>query len=253
MHKRLALLVAATLLSPAAFAADWTGWYVGADVGHASGDSRARVALGDSWLDESTDLQTLVTDQWSNDLSPSGSAYGLHVGYNHQFESGFMLGAEFEYGNLNLDDRKSIDGTTNPYGGGEGSLYYDTTNRIEANRQYGLRAKVGYANGPHFGYVTAGPTRVDADITAEILSSGDYHKLARKSENLDGIQWGVGYEYGFNPHWTGRIEYLRTDLGKTHYDTDYVDGSSFTDPVYSERFSQDLEFDAFRIGVNYRF
>ncbi len=38
MHKRLALLIAASVLSPAAFAADWTGWYVGADVGHANGD-----------------------------------------------------------------------------------------------------------------------------------------------------------------------------------------------------------------------
>ena len=50
MHKRLCVLAAAVLLSPSAFAADWTGWYVGADVGHARGDSRARVALGDSWL-----------------------------------------------------------------------------------------------------------------------------------------------------------------------------------------------------------
>ena len=48
MHKRLCVLIAATLLSPAAFAADWTGWYAGASVGHADGDSNAKVALGDS-------------------------------------------------------------------------------------------------------------------------------------------------------------------------------------------------------------
>ena len=253
MHKRLCVLIAAALLSPAAFAADWTGWYAGASVGHADGDSSAKVALGDSWTSESSDLQTLVTDQWSNNLSPKGSTYGVQVGYNHAFENGFVLGAEFDYSQLNADDRKFIDGTTNPYGGGEGSLYYDTTNRIEANHQYSLRAKLGYASGAHFGYLTAGPTRVGADLTAEVLSSGAYHKRAHKSENLDGIQWGVGYEYGFNPHWTGRIEYLRTNLGKTHYDTSYVAGSSFTSPAYSERFSQDLDLDTLRIGVNYRF
>lgn len=250
MHKRLCILIAAALLSPAAFAADTTGWYVGADVGHASGDSHARVALGDTWASEAPDLQALVTDQWSNDLSPSGGAYDIHFGYNHEFGSGFVLGGEFEYGNLNLDDRKFIDGASNPY---SASLNYDTTNRVEANRQYSLRAKLGYANGAHFGYVTAGPTRVDTDMSAEILSTGSYHKLGRKSENLSGIQWGLGYEYAFGEHWTGRIEYLRTDLGKAHYDTAYVAGSTFTSPVYSERFSQDLDFDTFRIGVNYRF
>lgn len=250
MHKRLCVLIAAALLSPAAFAADGTGWYAGIDLGRTDGDSAAKVALGDAWTTEAPTLVTHVTDQWSNDLSPSGAAYGLHVGYDHVFDGGFLLGGELDYSQHNADDRKFIDGASNPY---NASLDYDTTNQAEINHQYSLRAKFGYANGPHMAYVTAGPTRVSADFAAEITSTGGYHKRGTASETLSGLQWGAGYEYGFNEHWSGRIEYLRTNLGKVHYDTAYVAGSTFTSPVYSERFSQDLDFDTLRIGVNYRF
>ena len=99
MRKELSLLSLLCLASPAAVAAngDWTGWHVGGHAGHASGDSRANVALGGEWSIETQALRDDVSAGWSTDLGPDGSAFGLLFGYDHQFANGFVLGAELDY------------------------------------------------------------------------------------------------------------------------------------------------------------
>jgi opacity protein-like surface antigen len=80
---RVQLFVAAAaigLAAPAAYAQDWTGGYIGAQLGSLSANSNATGR--------------------GNDLS-----YGLHAGYMYELGSGFVLGGELEYdwSDLNLD------------------------------------------------------------------------------------------------------------------------------------------------------
>lgn len=250
MFKRLSVLIAASLLSTSAFAADgWTGWYVGASAGHGSGESDARVALGGAWTSESAALRDEVVAQMSNDLDPSGSGYGLQFGYNHDF-GGFVLGAELDHSWLNIDE-STVDGpratTTFP------SLSYTTVSAVELNDQTSLRVKLGYAADRHFVYATGGWTQVDVDAAAGITSNGGYAKLGGFSDRLDGTQYGLGYEFDFGNQWSIRGEYLRTNLDDFRYDTVYLPGSSFVSPAYTETVRQDLDFDTIRVGVNYRF
>jgi outer membrane immunogenic protein len=252
MFKRISLLAACCLLSAPALAAgdDWTGWYLGAHAGHGSGSSDARVSLGGQWSIESQALRDHVTGNWSNDLDPSGSAYGLQFGYNHQFGNGFVLGAELDYSQLNIDDARATGSVPVP---AIPSLAYDFGNRIELEDQASLRARFGYASGRHLFFVTGGWTQVDAEAVATVASNGGYLKAGRRSDTLDGSVWGAGYEYDFGNRWSLRAEYLATDLDELRFDTAYLPGSTFVSPAYTESFRQDVDFDTFRVGLSYRF
>jgi outer membrane immunogenic protein len=252
MLKRLSILIAASLLSTSALAADgdWTGWYVGAGFGQTEGDSDPRIALGGAWSSESQALRDHVSAQWTEGLGPDGYAYNLQFGYNHQFEGGFVLGGEFDYSKLNLDDsRQTGPVPTVPFP----TLSYDTRNDVEADHSFSLRAKAGFASGRHLFYATAGFVRADVQATAGIVSNGNYRKFGQRSDTLDGAQYGLGYEFDFGNQWSARIEYLRTDLDDIKFDTVYQAGSAFVTPAYTERFTQDLEYDTVRLGLNYRF
>lgn len=252
MDERLSLLLASALASTGAFAADgdWTGWHVGGHIGHASGDSRADVTTGGTWSAETPALRDFVESSWSADLGPSGTTYGLLFGYDHQFDGGFVLGAELDYSHLGLDDTRQTGPLEVPTFPG---LTYDFGNRIDLDNRLALRARLGFASGPHLFYLTAGWVQVDAEARTSVASNGDYLKAGRTSEDLDGTEWGAGYEYDLGNQWSVRLEYLATDLDDMDYVTEYLPGSAFLDPPYSEAVSQDLDFDTYRIGFSYRF
>ena len=98
-----------------------------------------------------------------------------------------------------------------------------------------------------------GKVQVDATAYAAVESNGGYLKLGRGSDTLEGTEWGVGYEFDLGNQWSLRGEYLLTELDRLRYDTQYVPGSTFTDPAYLESVRQDADFNTFRLALNYRF
>lgn len=253
MRKTLSTLLFVALSAAAGTAAaqdNWTGWYVGGHLGQASVDSSTSATLGGEWNDESTALRSEVVAGLSNDLDASGTAYGVHGGYNHQFANGFVWGVELSYSAINADEATSTGlqpTVVFPF------LQYDYIHAIEVNNQTTLRTRLGYASDRHLFYVSGGWTQVDVDAATGMLSNGGYKKLGGVSKSTSGSQWGVGYEYDFGNRWSLRGEYLRTNAGSFSYDTEYLSGSAFTSPAYSESIDQDLDFDTFQLGVSYRF
>lgn len=252
MKLRTSLLVALCLATPAAMAApgDWTGWYAGVHAGRGYGNSDARVSLDGQWSVEGQPLQDEVANTWSTDLDPAGNAYGLLLGYNHQFGNGFVLGAELDWSKLDIEDARN----TGPQPTAVfPSLSYDFTNTIELDDKLSLKGRFGYASGRHLFFATIGWVQVDATAIAGVASNGGYLKLGRGSDTLEGTEWGVGYEFDFGNQWSLRGEYLFADLDTLRYDTEYLPGSTFTDPAYLESVRQDADFDTFRLALNYRF
>ncbi|KAF1721741.1 outer membrane protein [Pseudoxanthomonas wuyuanensis] len=252
MNKRLSVFAVACLLSANAAAAngDWTGWYIGGHAGYGNGDSEARIDLGGQWSIESQQLRDHVASSWSTDLDPSGSAYGVQLGYQYQFQNNLVLGMELDYSQLGMDDARRTGLTPVP---SIPSLSYDFGNSIELDNKLALRAKLGYVINRHLLFATAGWTRVDAEASAGVVSNGGYNKLGGRSDRVDGVEWGLGYEFDFGNRWSLRAEYLRTDADDLRYDTVYQPGSSFVSPAYTESVRQDVDFSIFRLGVNYRF
>ena len=247
MYKKLMVVAFAGLFSSASFAADgdWTGFYIGGNVGSASGDSQSTVTLGGSWSTEPQALRDFVTNNSAADQSPSGTSYGFQFGYDHQFDNNFVLGIEADYNKLNMDEvRQTGQLTASP------GLTYAFGNTIDADHSYSIRPKFGYAFDNTMVYVTGGWSWTSVDFGSDLLSSGNYSKVGASSENLSSTVWGLGVEHRFGGNWSARLEYLQVNGDDTNYTTTFRNGNF---PTYSETFNQDFDYDTIRIGINYRF
>ncbi|MFZ5842267.1 MAG: outer membrane protein [Pseudomonadota bacterium] len=252
MRTTFALTALALLASSASLANDsWAGWYIGVHAGTGGAESQADVSLGGRWSTESQELRDFVSSQWSTELDGSGSAFGIYGGYRHQLTDGLVLGVELEYSRLSIDDSRQTDNMS--WLPGVSPLTYSFGNRIEANSMYAVRPMLGFAFDRQLVFLAAGWASVDVDASAEVLSNGGYSKYGDSSDSLTGMQWGVGYEFAFGNRWSVRAEYLMTDLDEVDYNTDYRPGSTFTNPVYSESVSQDLDLEIFRVGASFSF
>ncbi len=247
MYKKLIVLAFASLFSNYSFAADgdWTGFYIGGNIGSANGDSQSTATLGGSWSTESQALRDFVTNNSAANQSPSGTSYGFQFGYDHQFDNNFVLGIEADYNKLSLDEVRQTGQLTSSPG-----LTYAFGNRINADHSYSIRPKFGYAFDNTMVYVTGGWSRTSVDFGSDLLSSGNYSKVGASSENLSSTIWGVGVEHRFGGNWSARLEYLRVNGNDTNYATSFRNGNF---PTYSEAFHQDFDYHTIRIGVNYRF
>lgn len=251
MRKTLPLLVAALLASGPAFAAgDWTGWYVGGQLGHSNGSSDIDATLGGAWSGESQALRDHVTGELSRDLDPTGTSHGIYFGYNHQFPSNFVLGGEVAWTQNDADETLNTGPTpTPPFP----SLTYDVTSRASIDDQLSARIRAGFASGPHLFFASVGYTEVKVGGFVQIISNGNYRKAGATSERVDGVEYGLGYEYDFGNQWSLRLDYTRSDLDDISFNTIYLPGSAFVTPAYTESLTHDADFDAFRVGVSFRF
>jgi outer membrane immunogenic protein len=164
---------------PLAF--DWTGFYVGAQIGYAWAQADSTFNAGFPSLDYDAD----------------GVVGGVHVGYNAQFNQ-IVVGLE---GDLEASSVSGDDAA----GGGLGSY-----SEAELNWQGSIRARLGYAFDNVLPYITGGVAFGDWDLSAAaptVLGTVD------SSETLVGWTIGAGVEYAFTQNVTARVEYRYTDYG----------------------------------------
>lgn len=246
--KIIVATAAAALFSTAA-AAQWSGFYIGANFGYEWGESDADVALGGAWSTESAGLRTGVTDLWSTRLEPNGIAYGAQVGYNLDF-GGIVVGAEVDYSKLGADDARLDPLTATSFGP---TPTYGPGNSIDVNHLLALKAKLGVSAGSWLFYATGGWGMVNSEGTAEITSSGGYSKFGSDKGWRSGLVYGGGVEVMLGSTWSVRAEYLRGDFADFEFATDYRTGSTFLSPRYEEAITQDLDLNIVRAAINFHF
>lgn len=249
MKMKLVAFAITALFSSASFAADgdWTSYYFGMNVGSANGNSDSVATLGGSWSVETQTLQDFVSDNSGASLDPSGTGYGLQFGYDHEFDNSFVLGVEFDYSMLNLDETRQTAQLSYPP---SPALTYAFSNSVDADHAYSLRPKFGYAFDNTLIYVTAGWSWTSIDFGSDLLSSGNYSKVGSSSKTFSSNVWGAGVEHKFSDSWSMRLEYLKVSGGDTTYTTTFRNANF---PTYSETFNVDFDYDIVRVGVNYRF
>ena len=160
---------------------NWSGVYVGGQIGYASADA-------DYVYDYGSDPDY----NYSHD--PGGFIGGIYAGYNHQFSNGVVLGAEADiiWGDLE-DSSVAAEG-------------YSATTNLDWNGS--ARVRLGYAMGRFLPYVTGGIAfgHFDFEELDEGEPYGDGHG------DLVGWTIGAGAEYAVTDNWIVRGEYRYTDF-----------------------------------------
>jgi high affinity Mn2+ porin len=216
---------------------DWSGFYVGGNMGYAGGNSNwtanpTRAGLPST--SGSVDM-TLPIDVFAE----AGSFFmGIQGGYNYMLANRILLGVEADasfpaFQNLN---GLSIGGLTNFNSPVVGAASYG-----ETVLSFGtVRGRIGYAPGNWLFYVTGGFAWTYDQLSLTQVASG-----VNDSPYLWRLGWtaGVGAEVPIAPNWTAKGEYLWTG-----YPT-----ATANFPDLGQRISSNLTLQEFRLGLNYHF
>ncbi|HZE54409.1 MAG TPA: outer membrane protein [Bradyrhizobium sp.] len=186
---------------------NWTGFYIGGHVGGAF--------PGDSSF-EGSDGRFLG---------------GVQGGFDYQFATNWVIGAEAQYSWLGGNS-----------GGGVifpgGTLVTGNTDQLGS-----ATARLGYAFGPALlyakgGYAWRGNNNIGVSVgglPAAFTTSGNQR---------DGYTVGAGLEYMFAPNWSVKGEYQFYNFGNTTF-------TAGPAPIIGARFRDDEH--TVKLGINYRF
>jgi outer membrane immunogenic protein len=169
-------------LPPAVY--DWTGFYLGANVGVGVSETHATSTLFDFAIDRSA----------------TGFTGGVQAGANLQMQS-LVLGVEADFGSLRTD--RNVLALFGDFTGahvGSSSNWYGT-----------VRGRLGYTSGPSLFYGTGGAAWVNLTNTI-----GDEPFLPAAAVHTTASGWtaGAGIETMLGGNWTAKGEYIYIDAGR---------------------------------------
>lgn len=218
-HKNYSAVAAIiTLMAPFSVQANsspFSGGYIGLSVGYTMGNVEAEY-----------DFTPLALPIFSGDEDVNGLEFGGFAGYRHQFESGFVFGAEVGGLLSNAD--------------GERNGVFGAADRItlEKNNEVYVSLKPGYAFQENsMIYLIGGYHRTNFE-----LSYSDGVNTTSADDNFRGFHFGVGAEYKPKENISLRLEYKNQQ---------YNDKSYTTPGIGTEKYGGDEN--TFRIGVAYNF
>lgn len=155
---------------------NWTGGYVGVQIGYGWGNIDRQV----------------VPAGFANSYSADGFIGGVHAGYNHMIDR-FVLGIEGDF------DLTAMHGNDGGAGGTVDAAYF--------NWMASVRGRVGYAIDRVMIYGTGGVA------FASVQNFNVAGVPAKIDETYTGWTVGAGVEYAFTDNLTTRFEYRYTDFG----------------------------------------
>ena len=207
--------VAADVSSSEAF--NWTGGYVGAQIGYSASGA------AEYYLEERT-----WNDDYDYDKTLRGLLGGVYVGYNHQFDNGVVLGGEADV--TFSDIHASLLAP--------GDWAYEATTKID--RAAAARVRLGVAVDRFMPYIAGGISyaRLNFHETNGVNSGS-------ADANLFGWNLGVGGEYAVTDNLVLRAEYRYTKYNNKSLS---VDGTA-SDYAYDVKSNTN----EFRVGIAYKF
>lgn len=178
-----------TTIQPVSF--NWTGAYVGADVGY-------------FWANVDGGVPAAAVTAPTH---PDSVALGGHVGYRYEFPNAVVVGAEADLAWLNGDDYGAF--TTLPTQGF----------RMKTNWSGSIRGVLGYAFQRNLVYATGGWSWLDVKGCGlgNIATPGVCFPNTSFSKATDGWTVGAGISHAFTDHLVGSLEYRYTDYGTFSY------------------------------------
>jgi|PersoiStandDraft_1058852.scaffolds.fasta_scaffold34905_2 outer membrane immunogenic protein len=175
--------VKARPMAPVPVAYNWTGCYVGGNV-------------GGLWARKDWNLDPTGTPIGSND--PSGFLGGGQIGCNYQVST-FVFGIQGDY------DWTDASASNNDL------IQTSYTDRTRIKGLASVTGRAGYAWDRFLAYAKGGAAWVRDDYDVHLTATGAPGAAA--SETRTGWTAGVGGEYAFAPSWSAFVEYDYYDFG----------------------------------------
>jgi outer membrane immunogenic protein len=203
---------------------NWTGFYLGVDI-------------GGSWGNANLWVPGNYGNSFSHNASNDGVIGGGFIGYNYQINN-FVLGLQGEFdGTGNGNSRY-----TSPVG------YYSDVYQTSFNQDWiaSIDGRLGYS-APSWDrflvYAIGGVawSQQSADLTNLTTGYG-----VSRSNTRTGYDVGGGLEYAFTNNWTGRIEYRYYNFGSNN--------TVWNDGILNGAFYRTtLTDNVVRVGLAYKF
>jgi outer membrane immunogenic protein len=204
---------------------NWTGFYVGGHVGYGWGsESWTRIAGSGG--------EAGIGTVRSFDLD--GALAGGQIGFNYQV-SQWVFGVEGEMSWSGVGG--GLAGFNN-----NGPASWNT----DVNWIGTLTGRIGYAFDRSLLYVKGGGAWADNDYNHPATGGQLQALLYTGSATRSGWLIGAGFEYGFAPNWSAKIEYNYIDFGTERITLNGTGGRWVT-------FDSDQEIQTVKLGINYRF
>lgn len=214
MRKLLLSTAAAVALSSGAMAADlpvrgpamapapifvgmnWSGFYVGGQVGWANAHNDAAVFVAGA-----------PVAGWAQGYSANGFVGGLYAGWAHQSGS-LVYGVELDANYNSVSKSVNSIGTL--------AFFPGDSVRVRAGFEGALVGKLGFAiGGSAMIYALAGGTLAQFDTRYNL--PGTFGLLQSNDDTRFGWTVGAGAAMKFAPNWSARIEYRYSNFGSENH------------------------------------
>ncbi len=244
----IAVATAAALVLAAAPAVagptNWTGPYVGANIGGAFGTSDVATTAGSGGYFAAGSI-TSIAANGAESLKPSGFTGGVGGGFNQQTGS-WVVGVEADIDALSLNKSTS---TTAVYPCCSPSAY--TINQgVKTSWLFTARPRLGWATDGVLVYATGGLAVTDFHSTGAFTDTfGPETENGSKTTTKAGWTLGGGVEAAIDPKWSLKAEYLYADFGS-------VSSSAALVPAVLSQVmdhTAKLNTSIVRLGLNMRF
>ena len=224
---------------------EWTGWYVGLNLGGSWGRSAT------SYTDPDPAFVPFTTSQHMD-----GVLGGAQIGYNWQFNRTWLLGLEADFQGTGQRGSATFPPITEIFVGPAPITTTTTGTLTQKMPWFGtVRARLGVEPSEHWLlYVTGGlayaQIRSTAAISATAFGPGGTATAAISSSvNNDRAGWtaGVGAEWMFAKQWSAKLEYLYMDYGHIN------DGFTGVGTLAVLGINSHVTDNVLRAGVNFHF
>jgi len=192
---------------------NWTGFYMGVQVGYARSQSDYNLKLGGDWKffpSEADDIEL----EGSHEFDEDGFGLGGCAGYNYEFENHLVIG-------VGIAGRKywKLSNTFETGDFRSGRSDFDVWSSFNTTGLVTFGPKVGYAVGRFLPYVSGGLAFGELDASQKIFSNNfvGFHEGGKEGENRLGWNVAAGVQYAFTNNWSLRVEYGYSDLGTFKY------------------------------------
>jgi outer membrane immunogenic protein len=225
-----------------ASADDWSGAYVGLNLGVALGQSKVSTQVGNNAYFAGTSISSIAATAHDK-LTPNAFTGGGQVGFNHQVGR-WVLGLEGDFGALDISESTSTGAVTYPCCS---PTSYTITQTVKTTWIATVRPRVGWTTNNWLIYATGGAAFTDlkyGESFSDTFSSAS--ESSSKSETKTGWTAGAGLEWRIGPHTSLKAEYLHDEFGKIGSTGTISAGTTLLH-------SADLTANVLRIGTNWRF